>query len=83
MSGRYAAVADCGTARPVTTRMPRLAARLAVSSTSRDLPIPGSPVITTHPPCPVIAAVSAASTASSSASLPITTGHKTCAIGLF
>ncbi len=62
--------------------MPRLAARLAVSRASRDFPIPGSPVITAHPPCPAIAAVSAVSTAWSSASLPITTGHNTCATRL-
>src|SRR6202022_3906106 len=60
--------------------IPRSAVRLAISLASRDLPIPGSPTITTHPPCPAMAAFSAASSACSSASLPITTGHSTCAI---
>ena len=57
-------------ARPASTTCPRAPARCASSCMSRDLPIPGSPVIPTARERPARASSSARSSASSSASRP-------------
>jgi hypothetical protein len=77
VTGRYGALAEAGTARPVTTSTCRPAAICASSRIRRDLPMPGSPVMTAQPPRPASAPARADSSAWISARRPTRTGHIT------
>ena len=75
VSGRYGVPDSAGTALPLTANAPRRPAWRASSRTSRDLPIPGSPVTNTRAPLPPAEAARASSSKRSSSSRPTSTGH--------
>jgi hypothetical protein len=77
VTGRYGALAEAGTARPITTSTCRPAAIRASSRIRRDLPMPASPVMTAQPPWPASAPARADSSAWISARRPTRTGHST------
>jgi hypothetical protein len=63
--------------RPTPVRAPPLRAAPIASSTSRVLPTPASPPISTNWPSPIAAPVMAAAIRSSSADLPTKSGLET------
>ena len=75
VSGRYGVLDSPGTALPDTANAPRRVAWPASSRTSRDLPMPGSPVTNIKAPSPPAAPARASSSKRSSSSRPTTTGH--------
>ena len=77
VTGRYGALAEAGTARPITTGTCRPAAIRDSSRIRRDLPMPASPVMTAQPPRPASAPSSADPSAWISARRPTRTGHST------
>ncbi len=79
--GRNGVGTPPATARPVSTARPRAPAARAVSRTSRDFPIPASPVRNTAQPRPASALTRAARRWPVSSSRATSTGHSTCRTG--